>query len=247
MVPSDLCKHLLHKSSVRPGGGKRAHVLQVARRQPPHVREGPSEIVGKTIDYPGVPTFPPLPVENRSPYVPVQQHERRVGRQHDTQALLADALLDLGEGGRVVGRQPGARRPDREGRALPLPAPGAPVVRVTRSRLGLCRHPSDSSPALRRLCSNLLRDCRPGILQIARTGRCRSTPPIVQPPVAQLHDPNRRRQTEPHHIPSFSKFSWIRAARTAASAFRSASSAWISRIAVAKSKSSSSSSGATPT
>ena len=73
-------------------------------------------------------------------------------------------------------------------------------------------------------------------------------PASLRSPVTGIGGRDRSCFRPPRHIPNPSKFFLIFAARTAASAFSSSSSAWIPRSAVLKSKlSSSSSSGATPT
>ena len=64
--------------AVRPSGGEGAHVLEVARRQPPHVREGIAQVVGQTVDHLGTPAFAVLAVQDRPANVPVQQHQRLV-------------------------------------------------------------------------------------------------------------------------------------------------------------------------
>ena len=176
-APGDLCNGALHNFALGPGRGEGAHVLEVAGRESPHVRERLPEVVRKAVDGPGAPAFPLLAGENRLADVPVEQHHRLVGGQHNAHAFRADALLDLTEQGRVVSGQlsPARRCGDRRIRA---PAPhGFPF----------------------------------------------------------------------RHSPRASKFRLMLAASRTDSALSSSSSEWISRIVCSKSKSSSSSSGATPT
>jgi hypothetical protein len=45
-----LCSNLLHNSSVGPGFGERAHVLQVARREPLHLRKGGVKVSAEPVD-----------------------------------------------------------------------------------------------------------------------------------------------------------------------------------------------------
>ena len=118
VVPGDLCKHLLHDFAFGPSCGECAHVLEVARRESPHVRERHPEVVREAIDGPGAPAFPLLAGENRLADVPVEQHHRLVCGQHDAHAFGPDALLDLTEQDPVVGRQlfPARRRGDRSAR-----------------------------------------------------------------------------------------------------------------------------------
>ena len=119
VVPGDLCKHLLHDFALAPGRGEGAHVLEVAGRESPHVRERLPEVVRKAVDGPGAPAFPLLAGENRLADVPVEQHHRLVGGQHHAHAFRTDALLDLTEQGRVVSGQlsPARRCGDRSVRA----------------------------------------------------------------------------------------------------------------------------------
>ena len=69
---------------------------------------------------PASPAFPLLAGKNRPADVPVEQHHRLVGGQHNAHAFRADALLDLTEQGRVVSGQlsPARRCGDRSVRAL---------------------------------------------------------------------------------------------------------------------------------
>jgi hypothetical protein len=62
VVPGDLCKSLLHNCPIWPCGSKRPHVLEVTRRQPPHVREGLAQIAGQPIDHLRTPTRVRLPL-----------------------------------------------------------------------------------------------------------------------------------------------------------------------------------------
>ena len=100
-----VCSSLLHDFAVGPGGRKGAHVLEVAGRESSHVRERLPEVVRKAVDGPGAPAFTLLAGENRLADVPVEQHHRLVGGQHDAHAFRADAFLDLNEQRGVVSGQ----------------------------------------------------------------------------------------------------------------------------------------------
>jgi hypothetical protein len=50
MEPRQLCSSLLHKVAVRPGGGERAHVFQVAWRKSFRVRKRLAQVMRKAVD-----------------------------------------------------------------------------------------------------------------------------------------------------------------------------------------------------
>ena len=185
-APGDLCNGALHNFALGPGRREGAHVLEVAGRESPHVRERLPEVVRKAVDGPGAAAFPLLAGKNRLADVPVEQHHRLVGGQHNAHAFRADALLDLTEQGGVVSGQLSPARRCGDG-SVRAPAPHGLPFRTL------------AIPPLRR------------------------------------------------HSSIASKFRLMLAASRTDSALSSSSSKWISRIVCSKLKSSSSSSGATPT
>ena len=131
-APGDLCNGALHDFALGPSCGEGAHVLEVAGGESLHVRERLLEVVRKAVDRPRAPAFALLAGENRLADVPVEQHHRVVGGQHDANAFRANALLDLAEQGGVVSgqRSPARRRGDPSARA---PAPNGLPFRHSRS------------------------------------------------------------------------------------------------------------------
>jgi len=80
MEPRQLCKHLLHKFRIRPRLGKSAHVFEIARRKPLHLREGRAQVMHQPLDHLGTPDLLGLLRQNIAPNLPVQQHQLTVDR-----------------------------------------------------------------------------------------------------------------------------------------------------------------------
>jgi hypothetical protein len=100
--PGCLCSNLLHKLPIRPSGGERPHVLEVARRQSTHVGKRLPQVGGQAVNDLGTPTLFVLPLQDDLPDVPAHQSHRRIGDKYGMQTGLLDAFLDLREDGEVV-------------------------------------------------------------------------------------------------------------------------------------------------
>jgi hypothetical protein len=68
-----LCSSLLHNCRVGPRLGEGAHVLEVPRREPPHVGELGAEIMGQPVDDLGAPAGLGLALEDIVADPPVEQ------------------------------------------------------------------------------------------------------------------------------------------------------------------------------
>ena len=91
MIPGQLCKHLLHKWLVRPRLGKGAHVFEITRRKPLHLREGRAQVRRQPFDDLGPPTLLRLPGQNILADLPVEQHQLAVHRQRGALLGRVDA------------------------------------------------------------------------------------------------------------------------------------------------------------
>lgn len=72
--PGQLCSSLLHKLPARPSLGKRAHVLEVARRKPSCPETSPADRVRAGLS-PGLPIPSVLPLEDVTSDLPIKRHE----------------------------------------------------------------------------------------------------------------------------------------------------------------------------
>ena len=93
--PRASCNGLLHKCIARPGVGKRAHVLQVARRKATHVREGSAQVVRQPVDHLGAPALGCLPRQDVAPDLPIQQQHLAVDRQRGALLRGVDAAFQF--------------------------------------------------------------------------------------------------------------------------------------------------------
>ncbi|MEO8409283.1 MAG: hypothetical protein ABI478_01830 [Propionivibrio sp.] len=100
----------MHNFLIRPGGGKGALVLEVARRETIHVREGVAPAGRQPVDDLGAVVLLGLLVQDALANVPIEHEHRADAGQHQPQTLAMDADLDLGQSGRVVGGHVGGRR-----------------------------------------------------------------------------------------------------------------------------------------
>ncbi len=70
-APGQLCNALLHNCPIRPGVGKLPHVLEVAWREPAHVRKSGLQVMRKPVDHPGAPSFLLLALQDKLTDVPM--------------------------------------------------------------------------------------------------------------------------------------------------------------------------------
>ncbi len=133
---------LLHKSSLWPRRGERAHVLEIARREALHVGECLAQIRGQPVNHLGPPPLVHLPLQDHLANIPVERNHRCVGGKNDPQAFFLDALLDSAESVRILLRQACLRGGRRKASLLRLLAPGEPVLQFVA--LTLTSHTRDS-------------------------------------------------------------------------------------------------------
>lgn len=105
VAPRQLVSSLLTNSGLLPFGGEAAHVLQVRRREPPHVRELGSEVAGEPVQDLAAPRCGGLPFEDGAPDPPVELDH---GRVHDPLCVVlggTDLVFERSEGRAVSGGQ----------------------------------------------------------------------------------------------------------------------------------------------
>jgi hypothetical protein len=79
--------------AISPGGGKLAHVVDVAARQPCHLRELGTEVGGETVDDLGAPTLVLLAREDLPADTPVELDQLLVDGKRGTQPSEAVTRL----------------------------------------------------------------------------------------------------------------------------------------------------------
>jgi len=107
VTPGQSCNKLLHNSRVWPRLGERPHVLQVARREPLHLRKRNVEVGAEPLDDVRPPPFRLLPAEDVAPDGPVEKDQLRVDRQRRLHLRRADAGLQFVEPRGVASREIG--------------------------------------------------------------------------------------------------------------------------------------------
>ena len=95
MKPGQLCSNLLHNWLIGPCLRERPHVLEIAGREAPHLREGMMQIGSQPIHHPGAPAMLLLARQDVSPYLPVEQHELAVDCQRRAYLGHSDPFLQV--------------------------------------------------------------------------------------------------------------------------------------------------------
>ena len=106
MTPSQSSNAPLDDCFGGPGVGEGAHRVQVGAAEPGHVGELGAQVRGESVDHLPAPPFGGLSGPDRVPDLPVQRQHLRVDRPMRPVPGGADPGLQVGEQGRIVGRQP---------------------------------------------------------------------------------------------------------------------------------------------
>src|SRR5439155_5820488 len=75
MAPRQFCNKLLQNCFLRPRLGKRLHIAEVTRGEPPHFRKLRSKVFCQTLDHLCSPTIFTLTDQNVFPYSPIEKNE----------------------------------------------------------------------------------------------------------------------------------------------------------------------------
>jgi len=85
VVPGQFCKRRLQNCFIGPSLRTSLHVAEVAGREPLHVRELPSEVVGQSLDDFSSPAVLALARQNLFPDPPIEQHQFLIDGDRGTQ------------------------------------------------------------------------------------------------------------------------------------------------------------------